>query len=371
MPISIMNRYNLFLERFLASNSWQAPIVHRGRFRLLSNYATPKLQILQSANRKELEEEKVRTLMQKMELLGIKCDDSFVPGNFSLLFCPKCKGWQSMERSLSLHIIQDADFAMWRCYHTSCGWAGQAFADSRMTNEGMNKIFKVRPSWQTTIEGIVLEPLGEKLIAYFADRMISEETLRRNSVMQIAGDQGAIAFTYRKNGVLVGCKYRTIEKKFWQDKGTEKWLYGLDDIIEVTEIIIVEGELDKLSLEEAGLFNCVSVPSGAPQIVSEKELPSLEKDKAYQYLWNCKQYLDKVSHVILATDGDASGQALAEELARRLGKERCRLVQWPKKDHSSCFKDANEVLKCLGPTALRKVIETAKLYHVHTVDKVM
>lgn len=25
-----------------------------------------------------------------------------------------------------------------------------------------------------------------------------------------------IAFPYRRNGMLVGCKYRSIEKKFWQ-----------------------------------------------------------------------------------------------------------------------------------------------------------
>jgi len=28
--------------------------------------------------------------------------------------------------------------------------------------------------------------------------------------------QNVIAFTYRQNGLLVGCKYRTIEKRFWQ-----------------------------------------------------------------------------------------------------------------------------------------------------------
>ena len=32
----------------------------------------------------------------------------------------------------------------------------------------------------------------------------------------------------------------------------------------------VEGEIDKLSLEEAGFYNCVSVPDGAPPKVSEK-----------------------------------------------------------------------------------------------------
>ncbi|KAK6932011.1 TOPRIM domain [Dillenia turbinata] len=176
-------------------------------------------------------------------------------------------------------------------------------------------------------EHLTLEPLGDKLIAYFFERMISEKTLKRNAVMQVSGDENVIAFTYKTNGVRVGCKYRSIGKKFWQDRGTEKSLYGLDDIKEAAEIIIVEGEIDKLSMEEVGFSNCVSVPSGAPSKVSAKELPSLEK----------------ASRIILATDGDAPGEALAEELARRLGKDKCWQVSWPKKDTFNYFKDANEV----------------------------
>ncbi|KAJ0082572.1 hypothetical protein Patl1_11548 [Pistacia atlantica] len=57
-------------------------------------------------------------------------------------------------------------------------------------------------------------------------------------------------------------------KNFWQERSTEKWLFGLDDVKEVAEIIIVEGEMDKLAMEEAGFLNCVSVPCGAPQKAS-------------------------------------------------------------------------------------------------------
>lgn len=39
----------------------------------------------------------------------------------------------------------------------------------------------------------------------------------------------------------------------------------------------VEGEIDKLSLEEVGFLNCVSVPDGAPAKVSPKELPHEEE----------------------------------------------------------------------------------------------
>lgn len=40
----------------------------------------------------------------------------------------------------------------------------------------------------------------------------------------------------------------------------------------------VEGEMDKLSVEEAGFLNCISVPGGAPRKVStDSVLPSIEK----------------------------------------------------------------------------------------------
>lgn len=64
----------------------------------------------------------------------------------------------------------------------------------------------------------------------------------------------------------------------------------------------------------------------------------------------------------MATDGDRPGQVLAEELARRLGRERCWLVRWPKKEEFCCFKDANEVLTDLGAGALRDIIKNAELY---------
>ncbi|XP_030471324.1 primase homolog protein isoform X3 [Syzygium oleosum] len=302
---------------------------------------------------------KLRELEQKVELLGIGCEDHSRPGFYSNLFCPKCRGGRKVERSLSFHIVQSGEFAMWRCFRMECGWAGQAFADSGNSCDGDYAALKVRSTVQMTEESLRLEPLSDKIIGYFAERKISVETLQRNGVKQLSGKQSAISFPYKRKGELVGCKYRTLDKKFWQEKGTEKALYGLDDISEADEIVIVEGEIDKLSLEEAGFINCASVPGGAPGKVSNKELPYPDKDTAYQYLWNCKDYLDKASRIILATDGDAPGQALAEELAKRLGKQRCWKVNWPKKDDFSRFNDANEVLKHLGPTALMEAIEHA------------
>lgn len=45
-----------------------------------------------------------------------------------------------------------------------------------------------------------------------------------------------------------------------QIKGAAKVFYGIHDVVDSETVIIVEGEMDKLALEEAGFRNCVSVP---------------------------------------------------------------------------------------------------------------
>ncbi|XP_060193216.1 primase homolog protein isoform X2 [Lycium barbarum] len=292
--------------------------------------------------------------------------------------CPKCKGGQQMEKSLSFHMSWKRNYALWRCFNFECGWAGQIPAHNNTTSDGVHQLGRMTSPRILMEESLKLEPLGDTVAAYFAKRMISKDTLRRNHVMQMAGDQIIIAFTYRQNGMLIGSKYRTLEKRFWQEKGTDKVLYGLDDVREADEIIIVEGEIDKLSVEEAGFPNCVSVPNGAPQTIASKEPLPLEElnissctwrqDTRFSYLWNCKDCLEKASRIVLATDGDLPGQALAEELARRLGKERCWQVCWPKKDECSSYKDANEVLVNLGLQALKEAIECAVKYEMQNLN---
>ncbi|KAJ9558031.1 hypothetical protein OSB04_012645 [Centaurea solstitialis] len=321
---------------------------------------------LEKPDEEIVESQQLKLLRLKLEGIGIPCG-SCRPGQTYGLLCPMCKGGESGEKKLSLFVAEDGNAAAWTCFRAKCGWKGttRAFADVKSSYNTMRKVSRVKRIREISEEDLNLEPLCHDLREYFAERMISEETLRRNSVMQRRYEnQIVIAFTYRRKGELVSCKYRDLEKKFWQESDTEKILYGLDDIDGASDIIIVEGEMDKLAMEEAGFRNCVSVPDGAPPKVSDKALPSHEQDTKYQYLWNCKEYLEKASRIILATDGDQPGLALAEELARRLGRERCWRVTWPSKNEKEHFKDANEVLMFMGPAVLREVIQTAELYPI-------
>src|SRR4029077_14590991 len=97
-------------------------------------------------------------------------------------------------------------------------------------------------------------------------------------------------FPYFRAGELVNIKFRALaEKAFAQVRGAEKILYGLDDISDSNGAVIVEGELDKLALEEAGIHNAVSVPDGAPAQVKAGE-PDPE-DAKFVWLANCRDYL--------------------------------------------------------------------------------
>ncbi|PWA56123.1 secY protein transport family protein [Artemisia annua] len=164
------------------------------------------------------EDDEVVDLKQKVEKISGRC----TPGQYTYFICPSCKGGKSEERSLSFHISQNEKVAIWRCFNFECGWAGHVLEDVDPTKVKVNKNNLSRKPTEETLR---LEPLGDELIEYFAGRMISAEILQKNAVMQMIDDK-------------------------------------------------VEGEIDKLSMEQAGISNCVSVPDGAPHQVSTKVLTS-------------------------------------------------------------------------------------------------
>ena len=224
--------------------------------------------------------------------------------------------------------------------------------------------------------------------AWFAERGISLDVVERNGVGVVRSYNPAsrtvveaIMFPYRVNGVTVNAKFRQLgdKKAFWQSKGGDKILYGLDDMDDCDAVVIVEGEMDKLAMEQAGFRNCISVPDGAPAKVKDGPVPAPEEDRKFSFLWTCRSHLDRMKHFIIATDADEPGQALAEELARRLGREKCFRVNWPGStfaqqrlkdsnsgealpppDPAAARKDANEVLMKDGAPALVQLVNSAE-----------
>ncbi len=208
-----------------------------------------------------------------------------------------------------------------------------------------------------------LEKVGKKVIEYFEKRGISNNTLLRLGITEAMEwmpihekEVPTICFNYLRGEDLINIKFRAAKKAFKLAKNAELIFYNLNALAGESAAVIVEGEIDCLSMHECGVYNCVSVPNGAGK-----------GNQSLQYLDNCWQYFEGKDKIIIAVDNDAPGNNLKEELARRLGKERCYLVEYP----ADC-KDANDVLLKHGKEAVKELISTAKLWPLEgiiTVDQ--
>jgi twinkle protein len=172
-----------------------------------------------------------------------------------------------------------------------------------------------------------------------------------------------LAVPYVEHGRTVNHKYRVTSEKSAQrmDPGAPLTLLNhdclLDESLASTPLIIVEGEFDLLACMTVGKRRVVSVPNGAPKQSSDDQ--ELTDGARYAWFWRHQSHLDRVKQVIIAVDGDEAGKALAADLCRLFGPERCMFVEW-----SADCKDANDVLMMHGAETLVEVLDTAKPYPV-------
>ena len=75
-------------------------------------------------------------------------------------------------------------------------------------------------------------------------------------------------------------------------------------------------------------IKAVSCPNGAPIKVSSHRIDP-EEDKKFNFVWNERERLEHCKKIVLATDSDEAGEALAEEIARRVGRAKCWRVKFP------------------------------------------
>lgn len=274
------------------------------------------------------------------------------------LTCPQCSPTRKKKhvRCLSVNVEK----GVWNCAH--CGWTGTLKDGGRQADVlHWRKPVYVRPEPKP-----IAEEIDVALVQWMASRSIPPAVIRRNRISlqtvympQVEDRVKAICFPYYRGEEFINAKYRDREKNFRMEAGAERILYGLNDI--APELcVIVEGEMDKLSVEVAGITSCVSVPDGAPA-ENAKDYAS-----KFTFLEADKERLESVKEWIIAVDNDGPGKRLEDELARRLGREKCRRVTWPE----GC-KDANEVLTKHGVAKLRECLDDAQPYPIAGVFEVL
>lgn len=227
-----------------------------------------------------------------------------------------------------------------KSYPEAIEWLAQR-ADITLEEQFVKKDF-VKPTPR-------LEKIGKKAIEWFEKRGISNNTLLRMKITEamewmpkFEKEVNAICFNYFRDDELVNIKFRGPQKSFKLAKDAELIFYNADALKGEKSAVIVEGEIDCLTCVECGIYNSVSVPNGAGK-------------QKLEYLDNCYSLFEGMEQIIIATDNDAPGRSLRDELARRLGIERCWQIIYP----DGC-KDLNDVLQKFGQEAVKNIIASAR-----------
>lgn len=263
----------------------------------------------------------------------------FDTGIKKLYQCPECSQYRKKSKSKVLEYYPDTKRAY--CFHCN------------------TTFFEYKPYEQkqyTCPEWKNITKLTEKAVKWFEGRMIKQSTLNKMKIYsdveympQFQKKVDVICFPYFMDDKLINIKYRGPQKSFKLNSGSELIFWNIDSLKDSDDCIICEGELDMLSYIEIGCKAVLSVPNGS--------------NKNLEYLNNYIELFKPLKKIYISVDNDTNGLELRDELIRRLGIERCYLVNL-----KDC-KDANEYFLKYSGNELFDAFVAAKQIPIEGITK--
>jgi len=287
--------------------------------------------------------------------------------------CPMCHDGRKNKRDRSLSV--NITTGEYKCHNTGCNFFGNVRTIERKRE---SKKYEKPPQ-----DVIKTEQLQKRVIEWMGKRGLSENTLRKFFIFskeefmpQTNQKQNCVCFPYLRDGEIINIKFRTGDKNFKMVKGAELILYNLQSVDEKKYCIITEGEIDCMSCYESGFGVAPEVDTETGEIKNEKfskwcslSVPNGASmgNQKLDYLDNCSEWLMGIEEFVIATDADKAGEELKQELIRRLGVERCRVINYPieqcvelENGLKRRCKDLNEVLMHLGKDVVINVINNSE-----------
>ena len=258
-------------------------------------------------------------------------------------YCPYCHGGGHDKDTFAINLKK----GVFNCKRSSCGRQGHFVELCRDFDYPLE-------TDSPTVYKDLAQPKGpvemrESSLAFLAKRGISRETAEKYDVTAMKKNPNILCFPfYDENGKMVSIKYRNMmyrkgrdKSKEWFEKDTMPILFGMKQCEGFDRLIITEGQLDAMSVAEAGIKNAVSVPNGCT---------------SFTWMTPCAEWLGKFREVIIFGDWERGKMTLLDTLKDRLD---CRVKAVRRQDYLG-EKDANDILTRYGAPAIRKAIEKAE-----------
>ena len=251
-------------------------------------------------------------------------------------YCPICKKERAGNPDFTINILKGVYF----CHSTGeSGTLEQLKKDydfdfNLRDIPTQKKEHKPKKDFNKIFEQYADKHLNTEWLEYLESRGITPKYLKQFCRLG-KNNSMTIPITDKKN--IIGIKYRTIDKKISSEKGSQTdYLMNWQNVTTFDYLIIVEGEIDLLSVIEAGYDNVVSLPFGATNIKS---------------IENQKEWIEQFSKIIIATDNDKAGEESRNKIIKVLNNKNLYKVEYGE------YKDFNEVLMAEGKDKIKEIIK--------------
>ena len=269
-------------------------------------------------------------------------------------YCPYCGGGTGNHRDEWTFAI-NLEKGVFKCLRATCDHQGHFVElcrdmDYRLEFE-QPKIYRQLPQKDKPES-------RDEAVEYLKSRGISEKITRQYHITVDKNNPKVLVFPfYDETGKLVFLKYRKTDyrkgidrNKEWSAKDTMPILFGMDQCVGFDRLIITEGQIDSLSVAEAGIDNAVSVPTGA---------------NGFTWFSYCYNWITQFKEIIVFGDCEHGAITLIDGLSARLPKD--IVVKCVRSKDYLGEKDANDILRKYGPRAVRFCVENAEVPRLNNV----
>ena len=229
--------------------------------------------------------------------------------------CPYCGNNTSDKNKFSINL----DNGQFKCFRASCNAHGNMITLAKdfgfKLDTGTNEYYGIERKYFRKFPKREPEPPKPAAVTYMAGRGISEAVTGRYQLTVRKDDESVIAFPFFDDkGELKFIKYRNTDPdriarggKEWCERDCMPILFGMNQCNpENRSLIITEGQIDSLSVTEAGIENAVSVPTGA---------------NGFTWIPHCWDWVKQFEEIIVFGDHEHGRITLLDEIAKRFGEE--------------------------------------------------
>ncbi|WP_034452490.1 ATPase domain-containing protein [Butyrivibrio sp. AE2032] len=276
--------------------------------------------------------------------------------------CPYCGNTTNDKYTFAINKRS----GMYKCLRAGCGASGNMITLAQDFNFSLgseiDEYYRPKKEYKSFKKPEKIIPKAPA-VKYLESRGISEAVAKRYEITNQTDKPDILVIPFLDpDNTMAFIKYRNTkfnkdkdQNKEWCEAGGKPILFGMAQCnTDNKTLIITEGQMDSLSVIEAGYENAVSVPNGC---------------NGFTWVPYCWDWIQNFTTIIVFGDYEKGHMTLLDDIKRRF-KQTIKHVRY--EDYKDC-KDANAILQKYGKDQIKVCIDNAQaepIKHIRDLSEV-